>query len=350
MGRSLVVGPISTMPSVDPQAGPDGLLPSSEISAPRPAQSLPGTCGRPAAADGFATETDAREPDFDSASLTGLKGLREKPNMPAIIFARLTALICIVAFLACYGHWQTERGASSSFDLTYVSNAGFLLESDGLKILIDALPGSYDSDYIQLSSEKRAVLENAEAPFDGVNVVLATHFHHDHFGPESVLRYLRANPAASFVGTEQTVDQILSLPEGSTDIAARLHTASPPVGGTVAVSDHGSPGLRITAMDMHHGLDRDPPVENNAYLIDMGDWCVLHVGDTEITPQELDRFNLNDEIDLALVPPWFLMGPGWESVEEWRATLERSIRPRYVVRDNCHFRDTYKKSRRRSRE
>lgn len=251
--------------------------------------------------------------------------------MPALFSARLIALICLVAFLACYGHRQTEREESSSFDVTYVSNAGFLLESDDLKILIDALPGSYDSDYIQLSSEKRAVLENAEAPFDGVNVVLATHFHHDHFGPESVLRYLSASPAASFVGTEQTVKQILSLIEGSTDIAARLHTASPPVGGSVVVSDHGSPGLRITAMDMHHGLDREPPVKNNAYLIDMGDWRILHVGDTEITLQELDRFNLSEEIDVALVPPWFLMGRGWESVGQWRATLESSIRPRYLA-------------------
>ena len=251
--------------------------------------------------------------------------------MHAISSALLTGLIGIVALLSGCTQGPTEAAESSRFALTYVSNSGFLLESEGLKILIDALPGSYDSDYIQLSAENQAVLENAEAPFDGVDVVLATHFHHDHFGAESVLRYLRANPVASFVGTEQAIEQVRRMTQGHESMTARLHTAAPPAGGSVAVSHFGHSGLRITAIDMHHGLDREPLVENNAYLVEMGNWRILHVGDTEITTQEFDRFDLNGPVDVALVPPWFLMGSGWEGVEQWRATLESAIHPRYVA-------------------
>jgi len=82
-------------------------------------------------------------------------------------------------------------------------------------------------------------------------------------------------------------------------------------------------GIRVTALNLHHGLDRRPLVEHLGFVIKLGGMKLLHLGDTEVSHDELSVYALGEEgIDVAFVPYWRLLD-GPSDVEE--------IRPRHVV-------------------
>lgn len=185
--------------------------------------------------------------------------------------------------------------------VTYVGNEGFLLESDGKKVLIDALYRSGVSGYVVHQPDVRKRLERALPPFDNVDVVLATHFHADHFDPDAVGVHLISNRNALFVTTNQAAGQMSGY-QAYRNIQARVMGVLPPEGGEEVVEHN---GVRIRALNLHHGRTR--PVENLGFLVEIGERRFLHVGDTEITASELESLQLDKEsIDFFMVPYWLL--------------------------------------------
>ena len=197
----------------------------------------------------------------------------------------------------------------STLTVTYLANEGFLLEGGGGKVLVDALFGAGLSGYPVVPSAVRKRLEAAEAPFDDVDLVLATHFHGDHFDAAAVRRFLQASPGTLFVSTHQAVSRLREA--GFTNerqLAARL-----PAEGEVEALSAGSVQLQI--FNLHHGRDRRPPVENLGFLITVADQRVLHIGDTEVTVGDVAALQLaSRQIDIALLPVWFLTYPEWMAV------------------------------------
>ena len=80
----------------------------------------------------------------------------------------------------------------SAVTITYVCNAGFILETGDYKILVDALFQREDFCDPQLTPRMRAALP----PFDGADLVLVSHKHGDHFDPQIVGEYLSLTPGA----------------------------------------------------------------------------------------------------------------------------------------------------------
>lgn len=218
----------------------------------------------------------------------------------------------------------TTRGAISgdilgaapdSVRITYVGNEGFLIEASGHKVLIDALYRTGVAGYVVHPPELRRMLEKALPPFDGVELVLATHSHADHFDPRTVGTYLVNNRSAHFISTGQAVAQLEELFPAWRHIAERVEAARPAEGERTVVD---LDGIEVTALNLHHGRDR--PVENLGFLIRIGDWSCLHVGDTEVTPDELKRLKLaEDDLDVVFVPYWFL------AYSEWDGQLEAAV-------------------------
>ncbi len=88
------------------------------------------------------------------------------------------ARLCLVALTVL-----VASPLPAELEITYVANEGFLLAGGGKKVLIDALFDGGIAGYPTIPDELRPSLEQARPPFDGVDLVLATHFHGDHFGP-----------------------------------------------------------------------------------------------------------------------------------------------------------------------
>lgn len=193
--------------------------------------------------------------------------------------------------------------------LTYISNEGFLLEAGGRKVLVDALVDS-NPQYIALSNEVRSQLESAAAPFDNVDLILATHYHGDHFEPQAVGRHLLANPRAVFVSTRQAVEKLRKEFTEFSKIEGRVHAAAPEEGQRQKF-----PKLGLEVLNLHHGRNRRPLVENHGFVFDVGGWKILHVGDTEARKHEFAANSLNEDgIDVALLPGWIVFDRTWEGV------------------------------------
>ena len=194
--------------------------------------------------------------------------------------------------------------AFSQVELVHLGNEGFLIADGETKILVDALYGDGLPGYNVVPAKIRRELEAASGPFAGVDLVLATHHHGDHFDPRAVGRHLAANPGARFVSTKQAQDQLRKRFDGYGEVGRRVSGLWPDEGRTVEV-EHA--GVRVTILNLHHGRARRPAVQNLGFLIEIGGVRLLHVGDTEVSVGDVRPYELGERgIDVALLPTWIV--------------------------------------------
>lgn len=206
--------------------------------------------------------------------------------------------------------------------LTYLANEGFLIEGGGKTVLVDALHHGTVDGYPALPPEMLQRLEAATGEFADVDLVLATHHHGDHFEPVAVGRHLTANPKAVFVSTEQAVERLRTGFDGFSKIADRVHGVWPAEGETAKL-DVG--GIELTVLHLHHGRNRRPPVQNLGLLFSVEGTRFLHVGDTEVTAQDVAPYeSVLRGIDVLLFPYWHLLGDPDQA-------LRKAIAPGQVV-------------------
>jgi L-ascorbate metabolism protein UlaG (beta-lactamase superfamily) len=212
--------------------------------------------------------------------------------------------------------------AQTTARITYIGNEGFMVAAGGQGVIIDGLVRRGIRPYVKAEPEQRDRLERAVGAFAEVRLVLATHHHADHFDAEAVRRFLEHNPLAVFVSTERAVQLVVE--EGPVDpgLRRRLIAATPLEGETVR---YNFDGVELEVLNLHHGRDRQPQVDNLGFLVDVGGFRVLHVGDTEATFEELMEYRLAESaIDAAFIPYWNLV---WGEED----LVERAIAPGYLV-------------------
>lgn len=201
-------------------------------------------------------------------------------------------------------------------EITYLANEGFLIAAGERKVLIDALFPGIDG-YPRLDGQLRIDLEAGKPPFDGIDLVLATHHHDDHFGATEAARFLAAHPAV-FLSTRQAVERLRAV--GGNDLP---DTVFPSSGEAASV---GAAGIRVETLDLHHGRYRKPPVENLGFLVEIDGFKILHIGDTEATLEDLRPLGLAElGIDVALLPVWYL------TERQWQGVVAEEIQPARIV-------------------
>lgn len=176
---------------------------------------------------------------------------------------------------------RTAPNSPPPITVTYIANAGFLIEAAGRKVLIDALFDGGQPDYMAPSPELLGQIETGERPFADIDLILATHVHSDHFSPAIVLRYLRAHPRCHFAAHKQVVDTIRG-DRRFQDVQRQVHELDLQAGvrGQVALD-----GIAVDALCLNHGApQRD--VKNLVFLVDMGGARFLHMGDTFLWDRE----------------------------------------------------------------
>lgn len=191
--------------------------------------------------------------------------------------------------------------------ITYLANEGFLIEGDGRKVLVDVLHHGGVEGYPALPPETLRRLEAARGPFADVDLVLASHHHADHFDPGAVGRHLVANPKAVFVSTEQAVDRLRVSFDDFPKVEDRVRGVWPEEGETTELSVG---GIELTVLNLHHGRDREPPVQNLGLLFTLAGTTFLHVGDTEATAEDVAAYELPRRgVDVLFLPYWHLLEP-----------------------------------------
>jgi len=90
-----------------------------------------------------------------------------------------------------------------SLDVTYIGNAGFMIQAGGKKVLVDAL-FEKTTDVLGPSPELLSQMMEAHGPFADVDLLLVTHPHGDHFNAKPTVEFLLHHAHCQFVAHTDT--------------------------------------------------------------------------------------------------------------------------------------------------
>ncbi len=207
-----------------------------------------------------------------------------------------------LAFLALLG--LAVRQERAALELTYLANEGFLVRSGEHKLLIDAFVVEPYSIYAAVPPEIQAELLAGRAPFDGIDLALASHVHPDHFQPGPAAAFLGGHPETELCSSPQVLEKLRAELQGAPALE-RARELLPEDGGRLAWERD---GIRIELLRLPHaGGERTRDVQNLGHRIELGGASLLHVGDADVGAEELARYALAPgSSDVALVPYWWL--------------------------------------------
>jgi len=208
-------------------------------------------------------------------------------------------------------------------EVTYVGNAGFLIQVDNKKILIDALFKGFEGGY-QLPEHIQEKLNNAQAPFDDVDLILVTHAHGDHIDPDMVRQHLQNNPKAIFASTQQLVDAL----NDSTDRWIGFNPTKEKSESKVIS------GISVEAFYLPHGTDAR--IINVGFLISVNGVAVFQTGDVDFDQFTFEEFRSiqlpEKKIDIAFIQHFYLTNDSLS-----KKFVTEAIGGRYIIPIHYYF-------------
>ena len=242
-------------------------------------------------------------------------------------FGGLLAMIFVAGWIC--GQPLSGQGPRSShvaqkqpLALTYVANSGVLVVSGETKVLIDGLFDKPNPEYRAPAPEVLDKIMKGVVPFDGVDLVLVTHNHTDHFDAALAVRYLQTRPEPVLLAPSDAVEAMRKVAADWMRIEARV------VAIDIKVGEKEKKDLKripVTALRTLHSGDREFPM-NLMYLFEPGGRRVFHEGDSNGKPEVYQGFGVGSApIDLSLVHYWFPLDP---DCAQW---LQEVLKPGHIA-------------------
>jgi L-ascorbate metabolism protein UlaG (beta-lactamase superfamily) len=211
-------------------------------------------------------------------------------------------------------------------DVTYLANAGFLIQSGRYSVLIDAFLREPVEMYAGLPDEVYKPLVNALPPFDKLTIVLVSHNHPDHVQMRGLEKYLSKNNQAQLMTSPEV---LLGLQAQARDFESILHRVNAIPTRPGEVNKILQEEMSIEFFQLEHSGKIEQEGVNMAHLLEIGGVRILHVGDAKPSPENFAPFHLERRaIDVAIVPFWYL------SQNVGVRVLQEQINPRNVIL--CH--------------
>jgi L-ascorbate metabolism protein UlaG (beta-lactamase superfamily) len=195
--------------------------------------------------------------------------------------------------------------------VTYLANEGVHVEG-ACSVLVDAVLRDSLGSYARHAADLQQKLETAQPPYDKVRLVLATHYHLDHWDPGAISRLLAHNKDAVYASTPEATGMM------PYSVRERVKALWPAEGAASVRLEVG--GTRVDAMPLEHGSR-----PNLAYRIDCGGLTLTHLGDASPSEPNFAKLFAAGPVDVALVPFW------WLTSEEGAAFVKDRWKPRHVV-------------------
>jgi L-ascorbate metabolism protein UlaG (beta-lactamase superfamily) len=190
--------------------------------------------------------------------------------------------------------------------LTYIANEGVLVSSGNAKVLIDALFDKPNKEYRAPAREVLDKIMKGAPPFDGVELVLVTHNHPDHFDASLAVRYLETVPGPIVLAPADAVAEMRKVATDWTKIEARVAPLDIKVGEK---ERRDLKRIPVTAFRTLHSSDVESPM-NVMFLFELNGWRIFHEGDSTGKTGVYHDFGLGSvPVDLALVHYWFPLEP-----------------------------------------
>ncbi|SHJ67981.1 MULTISPECIES: MBL fold metallo-hydrolase [Reichenbachiella] len=205
-------------------------------------------------------------------------------------------------------------GYAHAQKVTYLGNEGILVEYQGKKVIVDALFDDPTGKFHTPDYDLMEKIVMGKAPYDKINANLITHAHGDHFDAVNNVSFLRENKSAKMIATPQAVDSMKLKSQFYDEVSDRIATYPWTKGWKTTMIDD----ITIASAYTRHAGRAYGKVQNQIFLITIGNKKVLHVADTQMDVRYFDDLRLvYEEVDLAIVPFWFLTNLfGTEIVEK----------------------------------
>ena len=182
--------------------------------------------------------------------------------------------------------------------LTYVANMGVLISAGDSKVLIDGLFDKPSRIFRTPAPETIGSIMKGEPPFEGLDLVLVTHNHTDHFDANLAVRYLEARQEPFLVAPADAVEMMQKVSHDWSRISSRVISVDLKVGEYVKRDVARVP---LTIGRIFHDSHMETPM-NLIYLIGINGWLVFHGGDNTWKPDQYLVFGQETvPVDLAVI-------------------------------------------------
>ncbi|WP_298896269.1 MBL fold metallo-hydrolase [uncultured Psychroserpens sp.] len=201
-----------------------------------------------------------------------------------------------------------DSDTENTLKLVYTGNMGVCLEYDDKTVIIDGLHEYYDKPYVYPPETMVNQLIKGEfKDFSKIEFCLFTHLHGDHFSGKYAKQYLESSDEAYVIGSSQLMKDVVTLHTKLDSMSSRFF----PVPYNKKAHSFNATGIKIEAIQCDHtNPKRHNKTENIAYLVNLGGYNILHVGDTDwsLTREPVKTLDIkNKTLDIAILPYWLLL-------------------------------------------
>lgn len=266
---------------------------------------------------------------------------------------RNLSLFFVLAVFAWFNANAQSGGETDSVNktvtVTYVANAGFLIQVDDKKILVDALFKNEKSQYYDSpSKETIQKIVDGQGIFSGIDLLATSHEHIDNFDEKLTTSFLENNPSAKLIGCDASVD-LLKKDGQYKNVESQIVDFNP---AKLTYHDTILNGIGVRVLGLSHGpyFISDPLTgqKTNIYkfakhvgfIFNIGGVNIFHCGDSNSNAiDEYKSFRLDQEhIDIAFLGRGFLYQPKGQGVE----IMKRYIQAKnYVIMQIQHEDNDY---------
>jgi L-ascorbate metabolism protein UlaG (beta-lactamase superfamily) len=200
--------------------------------------------------------------------------------------------------------------------VTQLANEGVIISDGETRIIIDGMVVEPYSLYGGLSPEAASLFDQASGAFDGIDLALASHRHHDHNQPRYACQFMQESKGTRFVSSSQVLGLMREKCRSLVTTSPRVSEIDPRY-GKPHVFQQG--GANVTVFPLSHGTRKYAKIQNYGHLIELGGMTILHIGDAAMDPADFQRAGLDQvEIDVVLIPFWYFQpGPGASVISQY---------------------------------
>jgi L-ascorbate metabolism protein UlaG (beta-lactamase superfamily) len=211
----------------------------------------------------------------------------------------------------------------------YLGNEGVMLVDGDTKVLMDAFYANSYGQYVLVSEATHKAMLMGTPPFDGVDALVVSHVHGDHFSPEPALEYLLAQPDVEVFAPGQVIDALIKTATLEQRERLKHLNGFDLKPGQPGQSIKRGP-LTIEAVAIPHSGGRArADIDNLAFRVVLnGSTSVIHLGDATIEDSEFARqqaFWDARKTHTVFPPFWFYLEDAGREILEQRIRADQVI-------------------------
>ena len=189
---------------------------------------------------------------------------------------------------------------TAKIELIYIANSGVILRYKDTKVLIDGVHTKTPKPYFSVEHKTIEKMLLNKEPYNNIDLMFFTHHHSDHFEAEFTNEILRRNKHTQLVATTSVLDMLSKCSNYNELMAAQIRPITLPLYKSLQMNLNSIP---FEVISLSHDGETYKGVENYAYLFEMKNKAILHVGDAQASLSNFENAEIfKKHVDYLIVP------------------------------------------------